>query len=346
VTSSALGSLASAVAIVAARSRRTRLVPRLAFGAGLTVVCLGVVAIPVHAAPARDATGVYLPNAEWNPSVIDQYASSVGREPAIVSIYSGWSTPLLRLPALEAISARGAIPMITWEPWRNWSEGVSLQSIASGAEDAYIAAVAREAVAWGGPIFLRFAHEMNGGWYPWGRVPGNTPAAYRAAWRHVVGVFRQEGARNVRWVWTPYVEGEHQRPFRRYYPGDKWVDWAGMDGFNWGSKFVSFAKLFQRTYTTMVRMTRKPLIVAETGSVEYGGSKPEWIRRALDRALPRYTHIRALVWWDGVLVAKGADVRLDTSPESFAAWSDALQAPRLDAEREFLLARPAWLRKR
>jgi membrane-bound metal-dependent hydrolase YbcI (DUF457 family) len=336
--------LTLAVLAVAVK-RGTRLVPRLGLGIGLSAICLGAVAIPAHATPARDAVGVYLPDAEWNPSVIDQYAGTVGRQPAIVSLYTDWSEPIFRPAALEAITARGAVPMVTWEPWRNWSEGVSLASIAAGAEDAYVAASASQAAAWGGPIFLRFGHEMNGGWYPWGVEARNSPATYRAAWRHVVEVFRAQGATNVRWVWTPYIEGDRQRPFRRYYPGGKWVDWAGFDGFNWGSRFLSFAKLFQRSYTTMVRMTKKPLIVAETGSVEYGGSKPEWIRRALDRALPRYKHIRALVWWDGVHKEKGTDIRIDTSPASFAAWSEALQAPRLDEGSEFLLTRPAWLKK-
>lgn len=338
--------LALAAAAVAA-PRRIPLAARLGLPVALAMLAAGTSgAIPARAAPSRDAIGVYIPGSEWNPALLDSYASAVGRQPATVSIYGDWSSQPFEPTVLDSIAARGAMPMVTWEPWRNWSEAVPLHAIADGSEDAYIAESARAAAAWGAPLFLRFAQEMNGSWYPWGRVPGNTPAAYRAAWRHLVEVFRQQGARNVRWVWTPYVEGDGQRPFRRYYPGGKWVDWAGMDGFNWGSKFVSFAKLFQRSYMTMVRMTKKPLIIAETGSVEYGGSKPEWIRRALGRALPRYRHIRALVWWDGVHPTKGTDVRLDTSPESFAAWSQALQAPRLDEGREFLLARPAWLRKR
>lgn len=315
-------------------------------GAGLVAFCLGVGATPAHAAPARDAIGVYLPNAEEDPSLIDRYASSIGRQPAIVSLYRDWSTPLMNWEILEAISTRGAIPMITWEPWRNWSQGVSLRSIAEGTEDPYIASAAREAAVWGRPIFLRFAHEMNGGWYPWGRVAGNTPALYRTAWRHIVELFRRLGARNVRWVWTPYLEGEHQHPFRRYYPGDKWVDWAGLDGFNWGPRFVSFGKLFQSSYDTLVGMTAKPLIVAETGSAEYGGYKAEWIREALGRALPRYKRIRALVWWNGVQAGRGTDLRLETSPDAFAAWTEALQAPRLTEGSKFLLRRPAWLRSR
>ncbi len=336
----------AAAAVVVALPRRAAPIARFGLAATLAALAIGASGASAPralAAPSHDAIGVYIPGSDWEPSLIDEYARSVGSQPAIVSIYRDWSSPPFETQVLTAISTRGSIPMVTWEPWRNWSAGVSLQGIASGAEDAYVAAAASDAAAWGGPIFLRFGHEMNGGWYPWGVEARAAPATYRAAWRRVVAIFRERGADNVRWVWTPYIEGERQRPFRRYYPGDEWVDWAGLDGFNWGAKFLSFGKLFQRSYATLVKMTKKPLIVAETGSIEYGGSKPAWIQHALSHALPRLEHIRALVWWSGVHKDKGTDLRLDTSPASFAAWSQALRTPRLLEGPDFLLARPGWL---
>jgi Glycosyl hydrolase family 26 len=302
---------------------------------------------PDRAAASRAAIGVYLPGAEENPALLDRYASAVGRQPAIVHLYRDWSSQPFEPAVLGPISARGAVPLVTWEPWLDMSEGVSLSAIANGAWDAYIADAARNAGAWGGPLFVRFAHEMNGSWYPWGAgIDGNTAHRYRAAWRHVVQVFRANGANNVKWVWTPYVEGDRQRPFRRFYPGDRWVDWAGFDGFNWGEHFVSFTKLFESSYRTMVRMTSKPLIVAETGSIEAGGDKSAWIRRVFQRALPRYKHVRALVWWSDIHPTRVlGDVRLDTSPGALEAWAWALQAPRVNPGRDFLFATPSWLRR-
>jgi len=323
---------------------------RLGRGFAATVAIAALLAAawvvaPERAAASRVAIGVYLSGSDWNPALLDDYASTVGRRPAIVHLYRDWSGQPFEPPVLNAIAARDAVPMVTWEPWRDWREGVSLWAIANGAEDAYIADAARQAAAWRGPLFVRFAHEMNGRWYPWGGgVDGSTAAAYRAAWRRVVEIFRQQGAGNVRWVWTPYVDNGG-RPFERFYPGDKWVDWAGLDGFNWGERFVSFAKLFERSYRTMVRMTAKPLIIAETGSIAAGGNKAVWIRSALVRALPRYKHIRALVWWSDVHF-RGMDVRLDTSPAALEAWAWALQERRFEPPRDFLLATPPWLRPR
>jgi membrane-bound metal-dependent hydrolase YbcI (DUF457 family) len=295
---------------------------------------------------ARVAMGIYVPNADHNPAELDEYANAVGRQPAIIQLYHDWSEPTFDASSLAAIAGREAIPLITWEPWDGWKLGVSLWDIANGSYDGYIAESARQAAAWGGPIFLRFAHEMNGNWYPWGAGNGaNTPVAYKMAWKHVVEIFRREGATNVRWVWTPYVDGGHL-PFRRFYPGDKWVDWVGLDGFNWGRPFMSFAKIFDTSYRTMVRMTSKPLMIAETGSAEGAGvSKARWIRRALRRALPRLSHIRALVWWSGQH-PDGTDLRIDTSPSALAALGYALQAPRYRPGSKFLLALPYWLKGR
>jgi membrane-bound metal-dependent hydrolase YbcI (DUF457 family) len=349
-----LGLLAGAAALDLRRRRSEPGRPALGGArAGGAVAVLAALLLSVGAGVAERADasqvaiGVYIPGSDWEPERLDDYATAVGRQPAIVPLYRDWSSQPFEEEVLGPIAARGAIPMVTWEPWREWREPVSLAAIAAGHEDHYIAEAARAAAAWGGPIFVRFAHEMNGSWYPWGRwVNGNTPPIYRAAWRQVVAIFRQAGAHNVRWVWTPYVNSGG-KPFARFYPGDKWVDWAGFDGFNWGEKFVSFAKLFERSYREMVELTSKPLIVAETGSVEEGGNKAIWIRRALHRTLPRYRHIRALVWWSDVHPARmRGDVRLDTSPAALEAWAWALQAPQLGQGGDFLLATPSWLTRR
>jgi hypothetical protein len=293
--------------------------------------------------PSRVAVGVYVPGADSEPSKLDEYESAVGRPPAIVQVYRYWSSLPFEAKSLDSIVALGAMPLVTWEPWEGEGSAVSLWEIAAGGRDAYIAEAARQAAAWGGPLFVRFAHEMNGGWYPWG-VNGNTPAVFKAAWKHVVEIFRREGAANVRWVWTPYIDGGHF-PFKRYYPGDGWVDWVGLDGFNWGAHFMSFAQLFDDSYKTMVKMTPKPLMIAEVGSIEAGGSKPEWIRRALSRALPRLPHIRALVWWSDSH-PDGANLRIDSSTTALSALATGLQAPRFKWGPSLLLATPSWRRGR
>jgi membrane-bound metal-dependent hydrolase YbcI (DUF457 family) len=296
--------------------------------------------------PVPVAFGVYLPGADRDPSLLDAYTGAIGHPPAIVHVYRSWSELPFDAEPLDAIWERGAAPMVTWEPWGEFGgTGIPLWEIASGSRDAYIAEAARQAAAWGGRLFVRFGHEMNGDWYPWGSYVGeNTPAAYKAAWRQVVAIFRREGAGNVRWVWTPYVH-LGKMPFKRYYPGDQWVDWAGLDGFNWGGPFMSFRKIFDESYKSMVRLTAKPLMIAETGSVEAGGSKATWIRRALRRALPRYRQVRALLWFSDVH-PRGADWRVDSSPDALYALRQELQAPRYNPGRDYLFAAHGVVGKR
>jgi membrane-bound metal-dependent hydrolase YbcI (DUF457 family) len=325
---------ASAVAIAAAIA--------LAAGALWTPVADGS---PAADRTPKVAVGAYVPGVDEDPAVLDAYAAAVGRPPAIAHLYRTWSKLPFEPDSLNAIWARGAVPLVTWEPWGQFQgAGVSLWEIASGGWDAYIAQAARQAVVWSGPLLVRFAHEMNGGWYPWGAsVNGNTPAVYRSAWRRVVSIFRSEGADNVRWVWTPYAD-LGKLPFKRYYPGDKWVDWAGLDGFNWGYPFMSFRKIFDSSYEALARLTSKPLMIAETGSVEEGGNKAAWVRRAM-RVLPRYTHIKALVWFSDIH-PDGTDWRVDSSPSALNAFRQALRVPEYTARREFLFRKPGWLTER
>lgn len=296
----------------------------------------------VHVAKTQVAMGIYLPDVEHNLAAADAYAAAVGRRPAILHLYRTWSEQPFDHGALNAIWARGSMPLVTWEPWGDFEGvGIPLAEIAGGYRDAYIAEAARQAAAWNRTLFVRFAHEMNGGWYPWGR----TPALYKAVWRRIVRIFRAEGATNVKWVWTPYVDSG-KLPFARYYPGDKWVNWAGFDGFNWGEPFISFRKIFDDSYKAMVRLTKKPLMIGETGSVEgTPGRKAIWIRRAFSRGLPRYPHIRAVVWFSDIH-PRGMDWRVDTSPSALAALAMVTQKPRYGKQRGFLLITPPWLKKR
>ena len=79
--------------------------------------------------------------------------------------------------------------------------------------DSYLRSWADGIRSLGYPVAIRFAHEMNGDWYPWcEKVNGNQPGDYVKAWRHVHDVFRPRGATNVIWVWSPNVQVERLDP--------------------------------------------------------------------------------------------------------------------------------------
>ncbi|MGO9904549.1 MAG: glycoside hydrolase family 26 protein [Solirubrobacteraceae bacterium] len=307
----------------------------VAAAAGAAVA--GAIVLASPAAAQTIAIGARIPGVPLHPELIDAYARAVGRSPAIVSWYREWGQTVFDEPSLRAATSRGAAPMITWEPtvpgWRQGERSTILETIATGAADGYLRAQAIAAARWRKPILLRFAPEMNGGWSPWGvRVPGNSAGLYVAAWRHAVAIFRRAGARNVLWVWCPNVDDGGALPFTALYPGDRWVDWVGLDGYNWGRSWdwLSFTAIFASSYDTTVRLSPKPMLIAETGSGEDGGSKAAWIRDMFGRELPRFTRVRALVWFNGA-GDNGADFRFDSSASAALAFRQGLSSPLYDA---------------
>jgi hypothetical protein len=329
---------ALAAMVVAAVAPR-RLATGRHIGPALPFVGLSLalaVVVPVHSAAARTVSiGAYIPGGDQRPSLIDDFDSQVGREPAMILSYKDWSQAPFERDQLEGIWEHGAVPLITWEPW-----DVSLKRIARGSYDGYIWDSARAAAAWDKPLMVRFGQEMNGDWFPWG---GN-PTSYKAAWRHIVRVFRRAGADKVRWVWTPYVNSRGGRlPFTPYYPGEKWVDWAGLDAINWGSAYPwrSFIEIIGSSYRQLHDLTSKPIILAETGSGEQGGSKAHWLSTMLGENIPHMKQVRALVFWSKQ--DPRGDLRVDSSSSALRALRGALGRPLYGSSRRRLLDTPARL---
>lgn len=288
--------------------------------------------------PPQVALGAFIPGASSDPAKIDAYARLVGRMPAVVMWYQRWEAPWNdfdpRTP--NAILARGAMPMISWEPQNvaTTDAAWSLASIVDGAHDAYIRRWTAAVAAWGRPIYVRPMFEMNGWWAPWGvEVNGNSASAYVAAWRHIVDIARSEGATNIRWVWCPNVDNDGLGvPFASLYPGDAYVDWVGLDGFNRGTSWSSTSWVtLERIFTVSIRHLRevsgKPLLIGETGSSEVGGDKAAWIESSFARIPEDLPGVRAVIWFDKLETEVGIDWRVNSSAASLAAFRSVATSP-------------------
>jgi len=310
--------------------------------AAFVAVLGGSVVFSETAFARRIALGVYISDAGAHPARIDRYARLMGRQPTIVSYYKQWDFPPFVERELRGAWNRGAVPMVSWEPMSYHGRRYPLRAIVRGRYDRYLRRAARVAASWDRPLLVRFAHEMNGGWYPWALgVDGNTAGRYKSAWRRIVRIFRSRGADNVRWVWTPNVDPRGRLPFKRLYPGDAWVDWVGLDGFNWGheGRSFSFGQIFNRSYRTLTRISRRPVLIAETGA--YFAGKARWISQALKRQLPRLPRVKALVWYNHP--TNGVDLRFNSSRPALRAFRSAARTPRYQMSRRRLLAVPARL---
>ncbi len=262
--------------------------------------------------------GAYVPGAPGNAHVLDDYATTVGRKPNIVNLYRDLTLPLLYPNEIANLRARGEIPMVSWDPDQN-GHVIPLADIAAGKYDGYIRQAADLAKGLGMTVMIRFAYEMNLRSSPW----AGSGATYISAWRHVVAVVRQQGASNVKWVWSPNVD-DGRSSFTSFFPGDAWIDYAALDGYNYGSRpnesWQSLAQVFQSSYNILTQISTKPVIIAETSSNNAGGNKAAWIRTGFLSSIPqRMPRVRAVVWFDADK-PRQADWTIDSSPASLAAY--------------------------
>lgn len=261
---------------------------------------------------------------------VNQFEQAAQGHAGIVQWFADWEhAPRVDLAQLRAVAARGSMSQITWEPW-DYSKGLrrrqakyALASIYEGRHDAYIRTWARDLRAFGGPVQLRFAQEMNGTHYPWSQASfGNRRGDYRRAWRYIHDIFVAEGATNVRWVWSP-VSG---RQDALDYPGDDYVDEVGLSGFNGGSALDwSGWRTFEDIYDQPLKelqdiAPRKPVQISEVSSAEAGGDKATWILEMF-AYLRKHPEVRSMLWFD---LRKQADWRLASSPEAMRAFARGL----------------------
>jgi mannan endo-1,4-beta-mannosidase len=276
--------------------------------------------------------GVSTPHGPRSADELAAVTMLLGRRPSMLLWYNDFesSPPMAELAAAAAF---GAEPVITWEPWR-WSgtahppTPVSLADIAAGAFDGYIAQWGDALARWPHRVLLRFAHEFDGDWYPWGAAGGTTPQQYVAAWRHVHDALRARGA-EVTWVWNPSAAPGPPPALVDWYPGDDYVDALGIDGYNWGtsqpwSEWHSPAEIFDPVVAALREVGDDlPLLFAEVGCAEAGGDKGAWISEfaAYLTRLAGEREVWGFVWFDH---DKETDWRLASSPAAAAAMSAAL----------------------
>ncbi|BCM89850.1 endoglucanase H [Abditibacteriota bacterium] len=292
--------------------------------------------------------------APGDADAVSAFKAQTGRNPAVWMIYQSWMG-WNEFPSAQAKRARalGSTLMVTWEPWagnndsRNWN----CQDVVAGRYDGLIRSYARAVKFAGVPVMIRFAHEMNGDWYPWGtayngycqRTNNNSPAMFVGMWKHVVSVFRKEGALNAKWVWSPNIlytndyndQTQQERDLFSLYPGDAWVDWVGVSVYNDGARrpWRSFSSLFDPTYRALTQLCAKPMMIAELGVTEQGApqgqTKAAWLEQALLSDIPqRYNRVRLVTYFCRDKSSTGeSNYRFDSSPAALAAFRQVANSP-------------------
>ena len=285
--------------------------------------------------------------APWDMGAVSKFEEAAGKKLSLVNFFAPFAncstSPCSFYPfatgVMENIREHGAIPVFSWSsqsiPSSLNEPDFQLGDVIDGTYDSYIREFAEAARDWGHPFFLRFNWEMNGGWFSWSEgANGNQQGEFVAAWRHVHDIFSSVGATNATWVWCPNVDFQGDlQDLSTLYPGDAYVDWTGLDGYNWGTnpakpdRWRSFDELYSATYHRIVDTVApsKPMLIGEIGSTEYGGSKAGWIEDALAKIPTNYPKIRGLLWFD--TFDDGMDWPIETSAAATGAFAAGIESP-------------------
>lgn len=276
--------------------------------------------------------------APTSAAVLDRFESDAGKEITIVNTGQSWADfdPTTMNAAIDA----GAIPLVTMP----LGPGISLKEVVEGKQDEAISEWARAAKAFEYPFLFRPWWEANGNWYSWGQSP-----YFVAAWQRFHDLVVAEGATNVTWAWVVNTiwqkDGVAQGDPKPYYPGDAYVDWVGVDAYNWGrnplqpDRWVTAEESIQPTLDVLEEIAPgKPVCVCESASTEIGAGRPEedkalWIHEMLDKYLPSHPRIKAYVWFNWNVEQGGYgsggghwDWPIESSSKAEAAFREGIQS--------------------
>jgi hypothetical protein len=200
--------------------------------------------------------GVYENGPPQTYQPVADFTQAVGRQPNLVGYYSGWGEPF-QTSFADTVRGHGAATILQWDPTY-----ASVSEIAAGGYDGYLRSFADGVRDFGQPVIIGFGHEMNAPWYSWGY--GNLPPrTFVAAWRHIVTLFRGQGADNVTWLWTLQADEPGTGPVASWWPGAAYVTWVGIDGYYYRPS-DTFASVFGQTIAQVRVFTGKPLLLSET----------------------------------------------------------------------------------
>ncbi len=290
---------------------------------------------------------------------ISAFQNLAGKKIVWAYFSNNWGRKI-RFPnkAARIIRRAGKIPYIRMMPRSNmYSESktkYTLQRIISGRFDKNLKKWAKDAKRFHNALIVEFGTEVNGEWFPWngkynggGRKNGfgskrmaDGPERFRAAYKHIINIFRKQKVRNITWVFHANnisVPDVSWNKMKAYYPGDKYIDWLGISIYgsqDIGEEWENFNDLLNDVYKEFASISKKkPLALLEFGVVEdpKSGDKAAWISNALKTIKNRkYRRFKAISYWhekwendDGII----SNLRLDSSQAALNAYKQAIKDP-------------------
>jgi hypothetical protein len=207
----------------------------------------------------------------------DKYSCSAIK---VINLFASWDSNDWNVNEVRKVIKQGKIPILSLNPWDNDQFNIN-------DFETYIPLVEKKMKFFKdlGVAILRFGFEMNGIW-----IPDYEPEAFVKAYRRFIEIAKSVNP-HIQSLWCPNVTIlAHE--ITPYYPGDDYVDYNGLDGFDHWSENIfnlmhyclpdlTFQQLFGKDVATVQRIApNKPIIIAEVGTAR-GDSASEWMNNAL-----------------------------------------------------------------
>lgn len=267
---------------------------------------------PLQQAPLQQAP------LQWGVFVSDDdlagFEQMVGKQAGMQATFIGWGEDFPTSTASILASANQTM-VIFWEQY-----GVTLDYISAGHADPYIQRFAAAARASGANIILAPLHEMNGNWEPWdGGYQNNSPAQVVAAWKRIHDDFGESA--NVKFAWDVNNVSEpdtEANAIGLYYPGDAYVDYVAVDGFNFENQ--TWNQVFPEALMAQLASYNKPVYILSTATIP-GPQKAQWIID-MGAGIKKYPSIVGWIWFN----QNGADGNwlVNTDAASLSAFKSIL----------------------
>lgn len=274
-----------------------------------------------------------------HPEKLKELEKKINKKAAIAHYFRGWE--YLQDPTvveeLNTLSKEGWRPMISVNPYffeDCQSKGMTLyKAIMVGNCDEVMRNIGRNLKNVKDPFFLRFAWEMNVPTIEWSiQKTASWNEEYKNAWIRFHNILKEEGAANAIWVFAPQIESPSTIEFDLLYPGEEYVDWVGLDGYNWGdtqswSNWQDFSTVFLNSYNKLRTIAPgKPFMLSEVNTTDIGGNKGLWYKDMLTHQIPEiFTNIDAIVFFnEDKTKQEKVNWLIDASPDALKDFKTAI----------------------
>ncbi|BDI32439.1 hypothetical protein CCAX7_44900 [Capsulimonas corticalis] len=174
-------------------------------------------------------------------------------------------------------------------------------------------------------VIVRLGYEFDGGWNPFGNlnVMSNMPNNYIAAWRNIVNTMRANDPNHlIKFCWNP-TDGNVQVWAPNFYPGDAYVDYIGIDTYDYAYGGVYPVGTTQPTqaqrdsawfnselprinvFADLARTHGKPMVIGEwglwqlnDGSHPSGGDNTSYLQRMYNWMSDPNNHVAAECYFE------------------------------------------------